>query len=91
MIIIRLGTLRVQIYKTLNELNTNFNEKYFTVKETDTLTWEQYKLNINTSLYNQIVSGYKSLHIFGQKIWNKLPYDIKSGLRKLRAHSRACA
>ena len=28
---------------------------------------------------------------FGQKIWNKVPYDIKSGLRKLRAHSRACA
>lgn len=49
MIIIRLETLRVQIYKTLNELNTNFNEKYFTVKETDRLTWEQYKLNINSS------------------------------------------
>ena len=50
----------------------------FTVKETDRLTREQYKLNLNTPLYNQMTFGYKSLRISGPKIWNKLPYHIKS-------------
>ena len=50
----------------------------FTVKETDTLTREQYKLNLNTPSYNQMTFGYKNLCIFGPKIWSKLSYHIKS-------------
>ena len=50
----------------------------FTVKETDRITRKQYVLNLNTSSYNQVSFGYKSLPIFGPKLWNKLPYHIKS-------------
>ena len=50
----------------------------FTVKETDRLTREQYKLNLNTPSYNQMTFGYKSLRIFGPKIWNIIPHHIKS-------------
>ena len=50
----------------------------FTEKETDRLTREQYKLNLNTPSYNQMTFGYKSLRIFGLKIQNKLPYNNKS-------------
>ena len=28
--------------------------------------------------YNQVIFGKKSLRIFGPKIWNSLPYHIKS-------------
>ena len=38
-------TLCVEICKTLNELNPSFIKNIFTVKETDRLTREQYKLN----------------------------------------------
>ena len=69
----RLRTLCVEIYKTLNELNPSLMKNIFMVKETDGLTREQYKLNLNTPSYNQMAFGYKSLRIFGPKIWNKLP------------------
>ena len=76
----RLRTLCVEIYKTLNELDPSFMKNIFTVKETARLIREQYqyKLNLNTPSYNHITFGYKSLRIFGLKIWNKLPYHIKS-------------
>ena len=74
----RLRTLYVEIYKTLNELNPSFTQNIFTVKETDRLTREQYKLNLNTPSYNQMTFGYKSFRIFGPNIWHKLPYHIKS-------------
>ena len=73
----RLRTLCAEIYKTLNELNPSFIKNIFTVKEIDRRTREQYKLNVNTPSYNQMTFGYKSLCIFGPKIWNILPYHIK--------------
>ena len=69
-------TLCVEICKTLDELNPSFMENIFTVKETERLTREQYKLNLNTRSYNQMTFNYKSLRIFGPKIWNKLPYIL---------------
>ena len=74
----RLGTLCVEIYKTLNELNPSFMKNILMWNETNRLTREQSKLNFNTPSYNQMTFGYKSLRIFGSKIWNKLPYHIKS-------------
>ena len=79
----RLRTLCVEIYKTLYELNLSFLKNIFTVKEIDRLAREQYKLNLKTHPYNQIIFGYKSLHILGPEIWNKLSYHIKSS-KKLK-------
>ena len=53
----RLRTLYVEIYKTLNELNPSFMKNIFTVKETDRLTRERYKVNLNTPSYNQMAFG----------------------------------
>ena len=64
----RLATLSEEIYKTLNELNPSFMKNIFTIKETDTLSRKQYKLNLNTPSYNQMTFGCKSLRIFRPKI-----------------------
>ena len=74
----RIRTLCVEIYKTLNELNPSLTKNIFTVKETNRLTRQQYKLNLNTPSCNQMAFDYKSLRTFGPKILNKLPYHIKS-------------
>ena len=73
----RLRTLCVEICETSDELNLSFMKNIFMVKETDSLTREQCKTNLNTPSYNQMTFGYKSLCIYGPKIWNKLPYHIK--------------
>ena len=53
----RLRTLYVTELVTLNELNPSFMKNIFTVKETDRLTREQYKVNLNTPSYNQMAFG----------------------------------
>ena len=44
----RLRTLCVEIYKNLTHLDPSVIKKFLMVKETDRLTREQYKLNLNT-------------------------------------------
>ena len=61
-----------------NKLNPSFMKNIFAVKKTNRLTREQYKLNLNTTSYNQMTFGYKSLLNVGPKSWSKLPYHIKS-------------
>ena len=39
---------------------------------------EQYKLNLNILRRRQVTFGTKSLESLGPKIWNNLPYHIKS-------------
>ena len=40
--------------------------------------FEKYRLNLNIPNYNQITFDKKCLKIFGPKIWNRLPYHIRS-------------
>ena len=47
----RLSTLVVEIFKTLIELNPSFMRNIVNIKETDKLTREEYKLNLNIPLY----------------------------------------
>ena len=35
-------------------------------------------LNLSLPVHNQVTFGSKSLRVFGPKIWNSLPYHIKS-------------
>ena len=58
----RLRTLSVEIYKTLNDLNPSFMNNVF-------------KLNQE---WNQKTFGYKNRKALGPKIWNNLPYHVKS-------------
>ena len=49
---------------TLNMLNLNIREKYM--------------LNLKIPGHNQVTFGSQSLRVFGRKVWNSLPYHIKS-------------
>ena len=42
----------------------------FSLRETSTLVREKYMLNLNIPVHNQVT--------FGPKVWNSLPYHIKS-------------
>ena len=74
----RLRFLCVEIYKTINNLNPSFMKQIFELRETNRNVREKYRLNLNIPNYNQVTFGKKSLRIFGPKIWNSLPYHVKS-------------
>ena len=50
----------------------------FKLRNTDRLTREKYKLNLEIPKPNQATFGTRSLRSYGQKIWNALPYHIKT-------------
>ena len=50
----------------------------FELRETNRNVREKYRLNLNIPIYNQVTFGKKSLRRFRSKIWNSLPYHIKS-------------
>ena len=50
----------------------------FKLSNTDKLTQEKYKLNLEIAKLNQATFGTKSLRSYGPKIWNALPYHIKT-------------
>ena len=52
--------------------------KLFELGETNRSVREKYRFNLNIPYYNQVTFGKKCLIIFGPKIWNSLPYHIKS-------------
>ena len=74
----RLRTLCVEIYKTLNDLNPGFMNNIFKLKINNREVRDKYKLNLDIPKWNQITFGYKSLKVLGPKIWNNLPYHVKS-------------
>ena len=53
-------------------------KEIFELKETNRNLCEKCRLNLNIPDYNQFTSGKKCLRVFGPKIWNSLPYHIKS-------------
>ena len=74
----RLSTLCVEIYKTLNDLNPSFMNNIFKLKINGREVRDKYKLNLDIPKWNQKTFGYKSLKVLGPKIWNNLPYHVKS-------------
>ena len=67
-----------EIYKALNNLNLSFMEEIFELRLCSWPVREQYKLNLNIPRKKQVAFGTKSLEILGLKIWNNLPYHVKS-------------
>ena len=74
----RSRTLCVEIYKTLNDLNPSFINNIFKLKINSREVRDKYKLNLHIPKWNQRAFGYKSLKVLGPKIWNNLPYHVKS-------------
>ena len=71
-------TLAIEIYKTINDINPSYMKNLFKVRETNRLVREPYKHNLEIQSYNQASFGRKSLKTLGPKVWNSLPFHIKS-------------
>ena len=74
----RLRALCIELYKTINKLNPNFRRDLFRLLLTNRPVHEKYRMNMIIPEFNQISYGKKSLRIFDLKLWNSLPYHIKS-------------
>ena len=74
----RLRTSCVKIYKIINDLNSSFMNNIFKLKINAREVRDKYKLNLYISKWNQRTFAYKSLEELGHKIWNNLPYHVKS-------------
>ena len=70
--------LCIEIYKSINYLNRKFMRDLFSVRETSRLVPEKYMLNSSIPAHNQITFGSKNFRVYGPKVWNSLPYHIKS-------------
>ena len=66
------------IFKSLNSLNPVFLKEIFYLKKLNRPVREKYKLNLQIRKINPARFGPKSLRDFGPKIWNTLPYHIKT-------------
>ena len=73
-----LRNLCKEIFKSLNNLNPVFLKEIFYFKESNRPVREKYKLNLQIPKINQVRFGTKSLRGLGPKIWNTLPYHIKT-------------
>ena len=76
--VIRLRILSIEIYKTINNLNPELMRDLFSLRETSSLIRKKYMLNLSISVHSQVIFGSKSLRVFRPKVWNSLPYHIKS-------------
>ena len=74
----RQRTLCIEIYKTLNNLNPGYMNDIFKLRNTDRLTREKHKLNLEIPKPNQATFGIRSLRSYGPKIWNAVSYHIKT-------------
>ena len=70
--------VRLYVTKTLNDLNPSFMNNIFKLKINSREVRDKYKLNLHIPKWNQRTFGYKSLKVLGPKIWNNLPYHVKS-------------
>ena len=74
----RLRSLCIEIFKTLNNINPAFMNEMFELSKTNRAVRNQYKLNLEVPIINQVTFGAKSIRYLGPKIWNSLPFHIKS-------------
>ena len=74
----RQRTLCIEIYKTLNILNPSYMNDIFKLRNTDRLTREKYELNLEIPKSNQATFRTRSLRSYDPKVWNAVPYHIKT-------------
>ena len=74
----KLRSLCIENFKTLNNINPAFMNEIFELRKTKRAVRNQYKLNLEVPIINQVTFGAKSIRYLGPKIWNSLPFHIKS-------------
>ena len=72
----RLRNLCVEIVKTLNNINPAFMNGIFELRKTKRKVWNQYKLNLEVPIINQVTFRAKIIRYLGPKIWNSLSFHI---------------
>ena len=77
MSVYRSRILCIEIHKTIKNLNPDFINNIFKVKENKALLTEQYKVNLETPEWNQLTLGVKHLKVYGPNILSSLPFHIK--------------
>ena len=73
----RLRSLCIEIYKSINNINPAYMNEIFKLRKTSRAVRNNYKLNLDVPIINEVSFGYKSLRYCGPKIWNSLPFHIK--------------
>ena len=76
MLVNRMKTLSIEIYKTINQLNPIYMNVIF--KKSNDKTSSRLPNNLEVPRVNQVKYGTNSLRVLAPKIWNKLPENIKS-------------
>ena len=76
----RLLNLFIEMFKTLNSTNPTFTNEIFELRKTNRTVSNQYKLNVEVPIINQVTFGFKSIRYLGLKVWNILPFRIKSSV-----------
>ena len=64
----RLRNLCIEIFKTLHNINPAFMNEIFELSKTNRAVRNQYKLNLEVPIINQVTSGAKSIRYLGTKI-----------------------
>ena len=72
----RLRSLCIEIYKSINNINPTYMNELFKLRKTSRVV--RSKLNLDRPAINQVSFGDKNLRYYGSKIWNSLPFHIKS-------------
>ena len=74
----RTWSLCIKTYKTINNLHPEFMKHLFKVHKTNRAQKERYKLNLEIPRSNQVSFSTKSLYTQVPRVWNALPFHIKS-------------
>ena len=74
----RLRRLCIEIYKSVSNINPMYMNEIFRLRKTSRALRTNYKLNLDVPTINQVSFGDKTLGCYGPKIWNLLPFYIKS-------------
>ena len=74
----RSRNLCIEIYKSMNNINPMYMNEIFKLRKTSREVRSNYKLNLDVPTINQFSFGDNSFRYYGPKIWNSLPFHIKS-------------
>ena len=68
----------IAIYKSINNINPMYMNENFKLRKASRAVRSNYKLNLDVPNINQVSFGDKSLRYYRPKIWNLLPFHVKS-------------
>ena len=74
----RLSSFCIETFKMMNNINPAFMNEIFELRKTNRAIRNQYKLNQEVPIINQVTFGAKSIRYLLPKIANSLPLYIKS-------------